>query len=58
MNAARFLVLGLALLLFAGCAGAGPTGGARTGCSDNRFGTASSTGAPPPSFFLFCLQSP
>ena len=58
MKAAPVLALALVLLALAGCTGAGPAGGRRTGCYDDRFSGAPSTGAPPPSFFFFCLQSP
>jgi len=58
MKALPLLVLGLILVMLAGCIGAGPAGGSRVGCSDNRFSTAPSIDAPPSSFFFFCTQSP
>jgi len=58
MSATPLVVLGLIVLVLAGCVGAGPSGGPRAGCSDNRYSTATSIDAPPSSFFFMCVQSP
>ena len=58
MKAAPFLALALMVLTLAGCIGAGPSRGRRTGCYDDRYSSAPSIDAPPPTFFFFCIQSP